>query len=95
MTEVKQLKNRKERMNFLQENDNWTVAHADQFLKTLSLEVGEHEFIRVLGYMNDKFYPDVADWRWVGQFEVVFDGNNDFLEPRSNSDICDILSKEK
>lgn len=92
------LKNRKQRMEFLQNNDNWKVQHRQELITTLSLDWGEHQFIRIIGYMMDRFYREPQN-SWIGQFEVVFDKNDYYfdyyLESRSNSEICDIMSKEK
>lgn len=88
------LKNRKQRMEFLQNNDNWKVQHRQELITTLSLDYGEHQFIRIIGYMMDRFYRE-PQYGWIGQFEVMDDGNNYYLESRSNSEICDIMSKEK
>ena len=89
-----ELKNRKQRMDFLQDDGNWTVLNDSNLIKTLVLDWGEHQFIRIVGYMKGRFYREPQD-SWIGQFEVLFDGNNNYLESRSNSEIADIMAKEK
>lgn len=89
-----ELKNRTQRMEFLQNEQNWKTKSDDGLIKVFTLDYGEHQFIRIEGYMMDRFYREPKD-SWIGQFEVLFDGNNDYLVSRSNSEICDIMAKEK
>lgn len=89
-----ELKNRKDRMMYLQDNNNWKQVGAQELVNKLELEWGEHVFLRIVAYEFSKWYTGNR-WETVGQFEVIFDGNNECLQPISNSQIADIMSKEK
>lgn len=88
-----ELKNRKERMEYLQDNENWQPVYADTTIKQLHLLAGERLFIRVLVFSMETF-DRTPKWNFGGQYEVIDDGTQEYLESRSNSQICDILSKK-
>lgn len=89
-----ELKNRQQRMEYVQDTKNWKLLHSTEFVKQYVLEYGEHEFLRIEGFLLDRFYRE-PKYSWIAQFEIMFDGNNDYLENRSNTEIVNIMGRKE
>ena len=98
------LKNQKERMAFVERNDNWTtVDNNSDLLEVRCLFIGERIFVRFLTYeqkfpWHDDNSTDTKKnppkWTRLEQFEIREDEEHvKFLVQVSNTKLCDVIAK--
>lgn len=97
------LKNHKERMAFVESNDNWTsFDNNSNLLEMRCLFIGERTFVRMLTYEQSfPWHDDFTDtkknppkWTRLEQFEIKADEENvKYLVQVSNTKLCDVLAK--
>ena len=98
------LKNHRERMAFVENNDNWTpLENNSDLIEVRYLFIGERTFVRMLTY--EQRFPSYADnstdtkenppkWTRLEQFEIREDEEHvKYLVRVTNTQLCDVLAK--
>lgn len=98
------LKNHKERMAYVESNDNWVTFNNDSNLLDMRcLFIGERIFVRMLTYEQE--FPSYADnsadtkenppkWTRLDQFEIREDEEHvKYLVRVTNTELCNVLAK--
>lgn len=82
------LKNDKERMDFIKNNDNWESKEILILwqMEVKVLNVGQRQFVRILGNVKGEYDPKPKE-STIEQFEILRKGDNKHLEHRSNGEI--------
>lgn len=98
------LKNHKERMAFVENNDSWATFNNDSdLLEMRCMFIGERTFVRMLTY--EQGFPSYADnstdtkenppkWARLDQFEIREDEEHvKYLVRVTNTELCNVLAK--
>ena len=98
------LKNHKERMAFIGNNENWTSFYNNSdLLEIRSLFIGEQTFVRMMVYEQE--FPTYANnsadtkenppkWTRLDQFEIREDEEHaKYLVRVTNTELCNVLAK--
>lgn len=99
------LKNHKERMTYVENNDNWATFNNDSnLLEMRCMFIGERTFVRMLTYEQE--FPSYADnsadtkvnppkWTRLEQFEIRYGSEEHpgYLVRVTNTELCDVLAK--
>lgn len=82
------LKNDKERMDFIKNNDNWESKEVMVLyqMEVKVLNVGQRQFVRIIGNLKGEYDPKPKE-STIEQFEVLRKGDDKYLEHRSNGEI--------
>lgn len=91
--EKMELKNDRERMNFVIDNNNWKPNHTG-LLETRCMYVGTRTFIRTIGKVKGE-YELTPKIYTVNQYEIVSDKDGCHLEYRSNGEIVEAIRECK
>lgn len=86
------LKNDRERMDFIKNNDNWESKELMVLwqMEVKVLNVGQRQFVRIIGNLKGE-YDLKSKESTIEQFEVLRKGADKYLEHRSNGDIVKAL----
>lgn len=98
------LKNRKERMDFIGNSDNWTsFDNNSDLFEMRCLLVGEQTFVRMMVYEQEFPWCDKSitntkknppKWTRLDQFEIREDEEHvKYLVRVTNTELCDVLAK--
>lgn len=98
------LKNHKERMAFVESNDNWGLLdNNSNLLEVRYLFIGKQSFVRILAYEQE--FPTYASnstdtkenppkWVRLDQFEIREDEEHiKYLVRVTNTELCNVLAK--
>ena len=86
------LKNDRERMDFIKNNDNWESKEVMVLwqMEVKVLNVGQRQFVRIIGNLKGEYDSKYKE-STIEQFEVLRKGADKYLEHRSNGDIVKAL----
>lgn len=82
------LKNDRERMEYVKDNNNWESKEILILwqMEVKVLNVGQRQFVRILGNVKGEYDPKPKEFT-IEQFEVLRKGDDKYLEHRSNGEI--------